>query len=599
MAIERYFVPREEKGLRDLDSIVLEMERFPVKVEMKNSGDKKGKITRPDHFSFQTYENLALKKGLLPIILYESKFELIFGVNPASPLLTEDGNAINFTDLEATIEFFLPTSYREGRIGSDNIVPILLQEKEYDFLYTMAISPEERKKFIQEKQHLEAESSFDIRLDPATRNILRQIYRKAFSLGASDIHFEWTARGPRVRYRVNDLLQDDSFISPFAEPYAIPGKLEAVNNDRFRNIIGAIKVDAGDSGVKMDEHRKTQSGGFDFDSINWGEALAAEDLPKGYRARVSILPSIYGENVVLRLLEKGKLRTLHQLGYSEKVVKQFEDIATEPHGIIIATGPTGSGKTTTLNAVLSHSNSPTQKIITIENPVEYTIHGVHQCEVKDKINSFESYMREILRHDPDVAMIGEIRDKLTADVAINLALTGHLVYATLHTNDAIGTLLRLQKMGIQDYELQDTIKAVFAQRLTRQLCSECKEVDEEADINSLFRRPLFNRDVVCYKSSAKGCDKCNGTGISGRSAITEVWQISEETKDLIVAGVNSGTKYLELAIKEGMRPLAMASLDYLVEGRISLDEVIRVVGKPSFYHKEKFLAPLVSERFRL
>ncbi|VVB80327.1 Type II/IV secretion system protein [uncultured archaeon] len=589
MTLERQFVSRESRGFDSLDSIVDAIEESPVLVESQRPIDAKGfPPTRPDYFSHNAYTELAVKRGILPMIVSYTHKELIVGVHVNSSQISEAGDSIRLVDFDWPFEQLLPASYAAKKIGSHSVVPIQFDDSDYKFLFKMVGSPEAREKFLKDKAHVEDESRFEIGTDLAARNVLRQVYRRAFSLSASDIHFEWTERGPRVRYRVNDLLQDDPVVSPFSERKERP-----VGNDLFTRVIGAIKVDSADNGIIVHEHRKTQSGAFDFDKISWIGISEREDLPKGYTARVSVLPSIYGENVNIRLLKKGKLLTLGQLGYSPEVVRQFEDISTEPHGIVIATGPTGSGKTTTLNALISHSNTPDQKIITIENPVEYTIHGVHQCQVS-RVNSFEEILREILRHDPDTTMLGEIRDKTTANVAINLALTGHLAYATLHTNDANGALLRLQKMGVEDYELQDTLKAVFAQRLVRDSCPHCKVIDSNANVNSLFKQPLFREDIVLYRPSREGCDQCNHSGIAGRSAITEVWQISDTTKDMIGQGVRSGTKYLEQAMSEGMRPLAMAALDKLLRGQISIDEVVRVVGKPEFKNKERLLKSLVS-----
>ncbi|MBP7708142.1 type II/IV secretion system protein [Candidatus Pacearchaeota archaeon] len=591
MATEQAFIERADIGLKTLDDILLKIEKFPVKVEPERNTKVKYE-TRPDHFARESYQSLAKQKGILPLICRMHEKELIVGVRDDSSQVTEDRTSIHFMDIQPHFDLLLPTAYRLARIGTDQVIPIILENEEYDYLHNIILSPEKRAEISKKREHHEVEVKFDYTVNPEARNILRQVYRRAFSFPASDIHFEFTERGPRVRYRVNDLLQVDPLINPDN-----PVEKTRVDNETFVKVVAAIKIDAGDSGINMAEHRKKQTGAFDFDKINWKqgdvEVYSREELPHGHRARVSILPSIFGENTVLRLLEKGRLFTLGNLGFSLEDVAKFESLCTQPEGIIISTGPTGSGKTTTLNALLQHSNTPAEKIITIENPVEYVIDGIQQCQVSSS-NSFDEILEELLRHDPDTAMLGEIRNEKTARVAIELASTGHLTYVTLHTNDAFGAFPRLRQMGISYPELREPLKAVFAQRLVRTLCPDCKVPDPRSDINSLFRNPLFNKGVVCYTESKYGCDNCKHTGVSGRSAVTEIWEITDEVGDLIDEGVVAGTKYIGQAVRDqNMRPIAMSALDQVVAGKISLKEVVRVMGARVYRNREKLFSSLI------
>ena len=306
------------------------------------------------------------------------------------------------------------------------------------------------------------------------------------------------------------------------------------------------------------------------------------NLPEGeIDLRVATIPTVFGENIDIRILPKGKIMFgLSQLGMADFYLKQIVSLISRPHGIILVTGPTGSGKTTTLYASLSRINSDDKKIITVEDPIEYQLRGINQIQIKPKINlTFARGLRSILRMDPDIIMVGEIRDSETAEIAIRSALTGHLVFSTLHTNDAAGAITRLIDMGIEPFLVSSSISAVLAQRLVRVICSKCKEsyrpeevfLDEIGFKSALKKRGLKNSTF--YKG--KGCEKCMHTGYKGRTGIYELLLVYDRIKRLILQ--RTSTEVIkEEAVKLGMKTLREDGWDKVIEGVTTIDEVLRV-----------------------
>ncbi len=295
--------------------------------------------------------------------------------------------------------------------------------------------------------------------------------------------------------------------------------------------------------------------------------------------RVSVLPTIHGEKIVMRVLDKGNLNlNLDSLGLDADDLTKFKHAIDAPHGMMLMTGPTGSGKTSTLYAVLTQLNTPDVNIVTVEDPVEYQMLGVNQVQVKPDIGmTFASGLRSILRQDPDIVMVGEIRDSDTADIAVKAALTGHLVLSTLHTNDAPGAVTRLIDMGIEPFLVSSSMLMACAQRLLRKICPHCKEAFQVPP--DVIRRLMMSAEDVSANTfyRGRGCSRCKDTGFLGRMAILEVLLISEEMRDLILR--ESGAKAIrDLALREGMKTLQMAGLDKAKSGLTSLDEVLRVSG---------------------
>jgi general secretion pathway protein E len=302
-----------------------------------------------------------------------------------------------------------------------------------------------------------------------------------------------------------------------------------------------------------------------------------------YDLRVSTVPTMYGESVVMRLLQRDAVAMdFEALGFNDSQVKTMHDVLANPHGILLVTGPTGSGKSTTLYAALTHLNRPERMIITVEDPVEYNIRGINQMQVKPQIGlTFANALRSIVRQDPDVIMIGEMRDTETAQIAVQSALTGHLVLSTLHTNDAAGSVMRLLDMGVQDYLLTSAVTAIQAQRLVRTLCTECREeytpLDEVVERWSLDR---FADDGKVTLHKPVGCDSCGGTGYAGRLAILEILMMSNEIRDLVLKRCDVGD-IARLAAEQGMITMRDDGLQKAVAGLTTIEEVLRVTPEPA------------------
>ena len=375
---------------------------------------------------------------------------------------------------------------------------------------------------------------------------------------ASDIHLECFEKEVSVRFRKDGILHEIT---------SVPKKLQA-------SVISRVKIMAE---LDIAEKRKPQDGRIRV-------KVAGRDVD----VRISTVPTTWGESVVMRLLDRSSvLLSLEDLGLKGEKLDVVETLIRRPHGIILVTGPTGSGKTTSLYAALERINSPDKKIITVEDPVEYQIQGINQIQVNSKVNlSFANGLRSILRQDPDVILVGEIRDRETADIAIHASLTGHLVFSTLHTNDSASAITRLIDMEIEPFLVASSLMAVIAQRLLRFLCSSCKEryepSDDELNKIGINREELI--DGVLYR--AKGCDKCFDMGYSGRSAIFEMLIIDDEIRNLTLNNVDSG-QIKRKAIEHGMTTLRTDGAKHILRGLTSIDEVMRVTEEESISSQEQ------------
>ena len=383
--------------------------------------------------------------------------------------------------------------------------------------------------------------------------LVNQLIHKAAESGASDIHIEPFEGQLKVRYRVDGLLREVD--SPPLQSTAA--------------VISRVKIMAN---LNIAERRLAQDGRF-------------KQRVRGveYDLRVSTVPTMYGESVVMRLLQRDAVAMdFVSLGFNESQVKTMHDVLANPHGILLVTGPTGSGKSTTLYAALTHLNQPERMIITVEDPVEYNIRGINQMQVKPQIGlTFANALRSIVRQDPDVIMIGEMRDTETAQIAVQSALTGHLVLSTLHTNDAAGSVMRLLDMGVQDYLLTSAVSAIQAQRLVRTLCSDCRE--EYTPIDEVTERWGLNRfadggKVTLHKPV--GCDSCGNTGYAGRLAILEILMMSNEIRDLVLKRCDVGD-IARLAADQGMVTMRDDGLQKAVAGLTTIEEVLRVTPEPA------------------
>jgi general secretion pathway protein E len=382
---------------------------------------------------------------------------------------------------------------------------------------------------------------------------VNSLFVQAVRERCSDIHIEPGEKELMVRFRVDGVL-----------------KAVASPPRRFlSSIITRVKIMAG---LNIAEKRIPQDGRIRI-------KMAGKDID----IRVATAPMVHGERITMRLLDKSSvLLNVRDIGFAPDHLEQLLRFIRRPHGIILVTGPTGSGKTTTLYSCLSEINSPDQNILTIEDPVEYQLPGISQMQVNGKIDlTFASGLRSYLRHDPDVIMVGEIRDEETASMAIQASLTGHLVFSTLHTNDAAGAFTRLIEMGIEPFLVSSTVIASMAQRLIRRLCSQCKEAYMPSE-QELGKVGLTQQDVregtpnaMIYRPKPGGCDHCVGLGYRGRSGIYELLPVSSTLQQLVMARTDSGTIKAE-ACKEGMRTLREDGALKVLKGVTSLEEVMRV-----------------------
>ncbi len=380
--------------------------------------------------------------------------------------------------------------------------------------------------------------------------LVNLILYQALEKRATDIHIEPQEKKLRVRYRIDGLLYD--VLSPPLH-YA-------------QAIISRIKVMAS---LNIAERRLPQDGRF---KIRRGK----EEVD----VRVSIIPVTWGERVVLRLLNRANLLDLAELGLSKENYRVMEKLIHLPYGIILVTGPTGSGKTTTLYAALSRINSPEKNIITIEDPVEYQLPGIAQIQVKPSIGlTFSKGLRSVLRHDPDVLMVGEMRDRETAEIAIRASLTGHLVFSTLHTNDAASAITRLLDIGIEPYLVASSVRAIIAQRLVRKICPYCKK---EVLLEGKEWMNLGDSHPPTKVWRGEGCDKCLNTGYLGRTGIYEILLLDSEIRKMITEKVEAHI-IKRRAVEKGMKTLRMDGLDKVREGITTLEEVMRVTQEVERY----------------
>lgn len=373
----------------------------------------------------------------------------------------------------------------------------------------------------------------------------------AVAAGASDIHLEPAEGSVRVRYRIDGVMY---------EQMTLPANHQAACISRLK-IMG---------GLDIAERRRPQDGRFS----------TRDDSGREFDIRLSLMPTVYGEKACMRLLEKANaLASVDKIGFFPEQRKLFESFIKRPHGLILVTGPTGSGKSTTLYAALQAINDSTKNINTIEDPVEYRLSGINQMQVNHKIGvTFATGLRTLVRQDPDVILVGEIRDKETAEIAIQAALTGHLVLSTLHTNDAPGALVRLQNMGVEPFLVSSAIVGIIGQRLLRNLCPFCRqEYTPHMDIAMAAGIPI--RDgIVPTMARPVGCKRCGGRGTKGRNATLEILAMTERLREMVLQRC-SGPELSTQAISEGMIPMRESAVRKALDYQISIDEIVRVFAQ--------------------
>ncbi len=377
------------------------------------------------------------------------------------------------------------------------------------------------------------------------------LVQDADAVRASDIHLDPDSSGVKIRFRIDGVLQD----------------IQVVPTTIHNEVISRIKILCG---LRTDEHQAAQDGRF---------RLALEG-GRSVDVRTSIVPTYYGENAVLRLLsDQAEEFTLDTLGFTPENHKKILRAIHQPHGMILATGPTGSGKTTTLYTLVKMLNVPDVSIITIEDPIEYSISGINQIQVNARTGlTFANGLRSLLRQDPNIIMVGEIRDMETAGLAVNTALTGHLVLSTLHTNDAPTTLPRLLDMKVEPYLIASTVNIAIGQRLVRKLCAECREEKKLSDAEAKSLAETMPAELLARHQTfycGKGCASCNGTGYLGRVGMHEVMEIDNVLRDAILRKAPA-SEIRELAIRQGMAPMIIDGFCKAARGLTSIEEVLRM-----------------------
>jgi type IV pilus assembly protein PilB len=386
--------------------------------------------------------------------------------------------------------------------------------------------------------------------DAPVIRLCNAILLNAIKKRASDIHIEPYERSLRVRYRIDGVLHEEM---------APPIKLKNAIASRFKIM----------SNLDIAERRLPQDGRI---KLKLGQGREMD-------FRVSVLPTLWGEKLVMRLLDKSNLQLdMAKLGFDPKAQADFKWAISQPYGMVLVTGPTGSGKTTTLYSALSELNQPDTNISTAEDPVEYNLLGINQCQMHDDIGlNFAAALRSFLRQDPDIIMVGEIRDFETAEIAVKAALTGHLVLSTLHTNDAPSTISRLLNMGVEPFLVTASVNLILAQRLARRICAACKgpiQVDKQALVD-IGMTPEQIAGAVIQKG--KGCNDCNGTGYRGRVALYEVMPFTPALKEMVLQGANTAELKTTM-IKDGINTLRMSGLIKVLAGVTTLEEVTRVTA---------------------
>ncbi len=380
--------------------------------------------------------------------------------------------------------------------------------------------------------------------------LVNKIIEQAVNERASDIHIEALEDQVRVRYRIDGAMQ---------EVMRYPKDLQSA-------IVARIKIV---SGMNISEKRAPQDGRMTliFNRVE-------------YDLRVSSLPTTFGEKVVMRIASKSGLnKEKSELGFQEEELKRFDGILKNPHGIILVTGPTGSGKSTTLYTVLNELNGGDVNIITVEDPVEADVDGINQVQVNEKAGlTFASALRSILRQDPDIIMIGEIRDEETASIAVKAAITGHLVVSTLHTNSAASTVTRLEDMGIEPYMVADSVVGIIAQRLVRRICPKCHVQKQMSDTDKFRLRLRGDSNPMIYEPSESGCAYCNNSGYRGRIGVYEIMPITPALREVISRG-GGAEEIQKVALKEGLTTLRLGAAKLVLKGVTSISEVERIAAE--------------------
>lgn len=490
-------------------------------------------------------EKIALRYNVLPLSV-AGDFLTVAVSDPLNVLALDDLKLI-------TRHHIRPVLAPEEDI-SDNIKRYYRKDAAQEFTAIVGEIDQARIESVEEESsELSSEMLISITEDAPVVKLTNMILSSGVKERASDILIEPMEDRTRIRYRLDGILMEGQ--SP-------PKKFH-------RAIISRIKVL---SQLNITETRLPQDGRFQ-----------AKIDGRKIDFRVSVVPSSLGEKAVLRILDKSQSMTdIEMLGFKERDIETIKSSARKPHGMILVCGPTGSGKTTTLYSILQYVDSPDKNLITVEDPVEYEISGVNQVNIYEKVGlTFEACLRSVLRQDPDIIMVGEIRDHKTLDISIKSALTGHLVLSTLHTNTASGAVVRMVNMGIEPFLIASSVEIIAAQRLIRKLCTECKQrYEPERDIIVRYglKSPSGADPITLYKP--RGCKRCRNTGYAGRIGIIECLRMTERIQGLVFSGAREA-EIEKAAIEEGTKTLRQNAVENVMEGKTSIEEVLRATTEVS------------------
>jgi len=465
--------------------------------------------------------------------------------------ILRDYRLIPIEESNGLLRLMVPESYRKEDVeeirfitGKD-IELVVVSEEEFARKLQEQLSAEEIQIEGEEEERAQGLDLLHAQDDSPAVSLVNSVLIKASTVSASDIHFEPYEDEAIVRLRMDGVLHD----------------ILKVPLSTYQNVVSRIKVM---SNLNVAERRIPQDGRIRV-------RIGSRDLD----IRVSVVPTVFGERVVMRLLDKtGSLLTLDQLGLMPDDEEKVKRLARSPYGIVLVTGPTGAGKSTTLYAMLLYVKDPKKNIITIEDPVEYQIKGISQIQVNPKVGlTFATGLRSVLRQDPDIIMVGEIRDSETADIAVHAALTGHLVLSTLHTNDAPSAITRLSDMGIEPFLIASSLEGVIAQRLVRRICTECR-VSYTPSSEELRELGIESYDGLFYRG--EGCDRCLGTGYRGRVGIFEVLELDDELKSLVTR-TQDANDIRRSAERKGFRTMLEDGIEKVKRGVTTSSELISVV----------------------
>ncbi len=483
--------------------------------------------------------NLAQKHGLLPIVKDNNSLSVAM-IDPSNIAALNDIRFITGLDLKVNI------------VSETALKAAIEKHYEAGVSYDKIFSDIEGTdvEVVQEEEEVSVSELERATEDAPVVKLVNAILTDAIKKRASDIHVEPYEKYFRVRFRIDGVMYE--IMRP-------PNKLKNAITSRLKIM---AQLDIAERRLPQDGRIKLKLGGN-----------------KEMDYRVNCLPTLFGEKIVLRLLDKSSLQLdMTKLGFEEHQLVDFKEAISRPFGMVLVTGPTGSGKTTTLYSALSELNKITTNIVTAEDPVEYNLQGINQAQMNEDIGfTFAAALRAFLRQDPNVILVGEIRDYETAEIAIKASLTGHLVLSTLHTNDAPSTINRLLNMGVEPFLVASSLNLILAQRLARRLCNECKAevaVDPQILVD-LGVTPAEAKHMQVFQQ--KGCEKCNNTGYRGRIALYEVMPMRDQVRQLILTG-STAAEIKREAIKQGMKTLRMSALIRLKEGVTSIDEVVRVTA---------------------